>query len=305
LAFVAASSCSRINEPVVATVDGEDITASELRETMKMEIGKFDSALLTQEQNFAVFRRQVLDKLAQEKMLIAEARRVGVSISKQERKKLDALTANSISSRGGNIAISEHGVDPEAWRRAQDRRHVIGKLIAQEVIDKVPISEEKVRAHYEANIRDFAQPAQFRARQIIVDSRELADKILAEIKDGEDFADLAKKHSLSPDSKKGGDLGFFDARSYPSVFAEVCGQLKIGEVSEVTPTDYGYQIFQLLEKRPARTITFEEAAAGIRRRLREEASAGSFEKWISDVEKRHKVVVNEEALKGVSLEKRS
>lgn len=302
LLLVLATGCSKLNDAVVATVDGEKITASELREMMRMERGKFDPALLKQESNFAEFRKQALEKLAQEKMLLAEARRLGIKASRQELKELEALRLGALQSKEGDSAIIEHGVDPKAWQMAQERRQIIGKLIAKEVIDKVPLSEEKVRSFYDGNMRDFSRPAQFRARQIIVDSREQADEILAKIKQGEDFGELAGKYSLSPDSKKGGDLGFFDARSYPAIFSEICSQLKAGEISDVVQTDYGYQIFQLLEKRPARQISFEEASDGIRRRLREEVSGESFKKWIAEVEGRYKVAVNDGELKGVTLE---
>ena len=303
--LTAASGCHKFDDPVVATVDGMKITASELRTQMSMERGNFDPAILSEDANFAEFRRRALDKLIEERMLLAEAKRLGIEASRKEQKDMEELLAGALTASEGDAALRSQGVDPGSWREAQRRRLVIGKLISKEVLEKVPVTDGEVRAYYDSHVSEFNRPAQYRARQIIVDSRELADEILAKLKQGQDFGELAKQHSLSPDGKRGGDLGFFDARAYPAVFAEVCSQLKIGEISDVVPTDYGYQIFELLEKRPARQIPYEEAAVQIRRRLREEGSEKIFAEWSEGIRAKSKASVDEEALKGVSLEKKN
>lgn len=304
-AFILAAffGCSRFREPVVAAVDGEKITSSDLKAEMSMEQGKFDEAILSQEVNFTEFRRQALDKLIQEKILLAEAGRLGVGPTPEEEKEILAMRSGALADREGDAAIAEHGVDPKAWGEAQRKRLIIGKLVEKEVVGRIPLSEEKISAYYRQHLADFSLPPQYRARQIIVDSREGADELLAKIRQGEDMGDLARKHSLSPDGKRGGDLGFFDARSYPPAFTEVCQKLKIGEVSDVIQTDYGFQIFQLLEKRPARQVPFEEASASIRRLLREEGSEKAFENWFAALQRKAVVAVDEEAVKGVTLEK--
>lgn len=300
--FISLSSCQRLSDHVVATVDGERITATELREEMSMERGKFDPALLTQEGNFAAFRGQALDKIVQEKILLAEAKRQKVHPTEEEFRQIETTRSGALTSRAGDAAILDHGVNPKAWEEAQRRRLVIGNLIDREVISKIPVSEEKVAASYRQHLQEFSRPTQYRARQIIVDSKEQAEGILAKIKQGEDMGGLARAHSLSPDAKDGGDLGFFDSRSAPTIFTEICQQLKAGEVSDVVQTDYGFQIFQLLEKRPARQIPFEEAASSIRQRLQEEGSEAAFEQWFASLQQKAKVVVNEEMVKGVTLD---
>lgn len=300
--FVSANGCQRLNDAVVVTVDGSKITASALREEMDMERGKFDPAILSQGVNFSEFRRQALDKLIQEQILLAEADRQQIEPSKEELRKIETARSGALSARAGDAAILDHGVDPKAWNEAQRRRLIIGKLIDQEVVSKIPVSEGKVAAYYRQHAQEFNRPPQFRARQIIVDAPEQAEQILAKIRQGEDMGDLARAHSLSPDAKDGGDLGFFDARSAPAIFTEICQRLKVGEVSDVVQTDYGYQIFQLLEKRPARQVPFEEAATTIRQLLREEGSESAFEAWFSALQQRATVAINEEAVKGVTLD---
>jgi parvulin-like peptidyl-prolyl isomerase len=197
--------------------------------------------------------------------------------------------------------LSKRGIDEKRWREAQRRRALIRKLIEKEVVEKIPVTDEEVAKYYRKHISEFRDNTRFHARQILVDKKEIADRIHARLMKGEDFATLAKEFSVSPDSAKGGDLGFFDAKAYPEVFAEICQQLSPGEISKVKATPYGYQIFQLIAKRPPRQRTLDEAREGIERKLREQRIEEAFVPWLEDLMNRSKVSVNEDALKEVKL----
>lgn len=296
-------SCSGWRDPVVATVDGEKITAPQLRNQMVIDSDKYDKSLLKNKINFDVFRRQSLDKLTQETSLISEARKIGITITKSELKEIENLKSTTLAAENGDGAIKDRGVDPKMWFDAQKKRLLINKLIEQEVFSKIPVTSESISAYYKKNIRNFRVPTEYHARQILVDSRELADEIMLKIKSGSDFEALAKEYSISPDGKRGGDLGFFNTEMFPEIFSQICAELKPGEISSVAATDYGFQIFQLIDKRPSRQISFEEAAPSIKQKLQEEQSEGAYKKWFNGVKERTKIIINEAAVKEVLLEK--
>lgn len=297
-----ASSCSRQSGVVIAKIDGTDVTDEYLRQRMMMEGQKYDRSLLVQKGNFEEFRRQVLDKLIQEAILLNEANRLKIEADDDELKKALKLQSGGLDQKEYLEKLASRGISRKAWHRAQQNRLTIEKLIQKEVFDRVPISEENIAAYYRKNIHEFMQPTQFRARQIIVDTRELAEEIVAKLKKGGDFAELAREHSLSPDSKRGGDLGYFDASTYPEVFAEACQKLEIGGTSGVVATDYGYQIFQLLDRREPRQKTLEDVAPSIRHTLAEERGESAFEKWFENLKKRSNISINKDALAEVRLE---
>lgn len=297
---VLASSCSR--DVTVATVGGEKITASALRAEMQMERGKYDSAVLNQKANFEKFREGALNKLINERVLLAEAGKRGIGLTKEDLKEIEKTRAGALAAGVGGDAIKERGLDPKAWDKAQQARLVIQKLIQQELLDRIPVSDEEASGYFNKHTQDFNQPAQFRARQILVDSKDTAEEVLAKLKNGGDFAELAKEYSLSPDGKRGGDLGFFSSLNYPEIFSTVCQQLKIGELSDVVQTDYGFQIFELLDKRPAYQVPFEEAKESIKQLLREDRAEDTINKWSADLIGKAAVSINEETLKGVTLD---
>lgn len=300
---VLSASCSKFRSPTVAIVNGKKITAKDIVAQMEMEKSLYDPVIISQPANFEQFRRQALGKLIQEEIFLTEARRSGIELSRDDLDEAEKMRRGASAPNEADATISERGIDPKVWKKAQQRRLIINKLIQKEVINNIPVPSEEVSKYYLAHIQEFNLPAQFHMRQILVDTQEQADGIMAKLKAGEDFATLAKKYSISPDGKRGGDLGFFDSRTYPHVFSEICQQLKPGETSEVVATDYGYQIFQLLDKRPARQLTQEEAYAKIKQNFREEKSEATVENWSKTLRAAAKIVIDEKALEEVKFEK--
>ncbi len=83
-----------------------------------------------------------------------------------------------------------------------------------------------------------------KASHILVKKRSEADNILKEMEKGADFAELAKKYSLCPSSKKGGSLGFFTRGKMVKEFEKAAFSLAKGEVSGAVKTEFGYHIIK-------------------------------------------------------------
>ena len=129
---------------------------------------------------------------------------------------------------------------------------------------------------YKAEPERFAVPAQTRARHILIKgtdakSRAQAEKLLAELKAGANFEELATAHSADPGSAaKGGDLGLFPKGRMVKPFEAALETLKQhGDLSGVVQSDFGYHIIRLEERKPAGTQPFED----VREQLRAEVIA--------------------------------
>ncbi|MBN1282618.1 MAG: peptidyl-prolyl cis-trans isomerase [Proteobacteria bacterium] len=284
--------CSSQGDRVVARVNGAKITADDLRSEMKIESTIYDRDILTTQANLEAFRRRALDRLIQEEVMLVRAEGLGIRPPK------DIPETRGVEAK----ALKKRGIEPGRWREAQKRRSVIRELIEKEVVAQIPVEESAVSSYYAKNAQEFRSGVSYHAQQILVDTRELADEIRGKIAKGEEFAGLAKKHSQSPDGARGGDLGYFDAAAYPEVFAETCSTLKPGEVSGVIASPYGFQIFKLIDTRPARHRSLEEASESIRRLMREQRAPEFYVPWIENLMAGAAVEVDEEALKEVRLE---
>ena len=152
---------------------------------------------------------------------------------------------------------------------------VMAEHIATAATPDTAAADKLAETIYKAESQRFAVPAQTRARHILIqgtspEARAQADKLLAELKAGANFEELAKAHSADPGSAaKGGDLGFFPKGRMVKSFEEAVDALqKPGDLSAVVQSNFGFHIIRLEERQPASTKPFEE----VREQLRAEVT---------------------------------
>ncbi|MGB9081406.1 MAG: peptidylprolyl isomerase, partial [Desulfuromonadaceae bacterium] len=165
----------------------------------------------------------------------------------------------------------------------------------------VTISPEKVKNHYTVNIARYSKPEEFRASQILIkvdpslnteEKKALkakAEDILKRIKAGEKFEEIAINESDDASRVKGGDLGYFHSGQTVPEFEEAILKLKVGEVSDVIETLYGFHIIRLTEKRAARLIPFDEIQDRIKKDLVDAEKKRLLENWMGKLYKNAKI----------------
>ncbi|MGI6656982.1 MAG: SurA N-terminal domain-containing protein [Desulfobulbus sp.] len=155
--------------------------------------------------------------------------------------------------------------------------------------DKVAVDEAALRAYYDAHRDEYTTPEQRRARHILfkvdeqataetrAEKKKAAESVLAQIRQGGDFSELARQFSDDVTRERGGDLGFFGRGQMVPAFEEAVFSLDAGEVGEVVASPFGYHLIKVEEIRPEVVQTFAEAAGSIRTQLEQrEAKAQMF-----------------------------
>ena len=146
----------------------------------------------------------------------------------------------------------------------------LAQLVKQNTPDDA-LLDKLAQATYNANPKRAQVPPEIRARHVLVrtapDGRATAEKLLAELQAGADFATVAKQHSADTGTaSKGGDLGFFGRGRMVLPFDEAAFALtQPGALSGVVETPFGFHIIRLEEMRPARVRPFAEMREGLRR----------------------------------------
>lgn len=194
----------------------------------------------------------MLDQYVEEVILSEHAATNGIEVP------ADAIAA-AVRNEAGATVIE---------KRDEMRRQ---KLIASVSTDVPDASEEQVREYYERHLNDFRSGEEVRVRQILVRDEALANRIVADLRKGGSFEDLSLEHSLAPNSKKGGDIGYISRGDLPKMFEDEIFSLKAGAVSNVIKTDNSFHIFKVDDRRAPGAIEFDAAAPVIRSRLREDA----------------------------------
>ncbi len=218
-----AAATATATSPAVATVNGKDISAQLFNTFLQAVTGK-PAAEVPPEQ-----KSQMLDQL------------INMTLAAQAADK-DGL-----------------GNDPEVKARA-DLLHsqILAEAASDKYIKSHPVSEAEVKAEYDAQVASM--PKEYKARHILVESKEIADSIIRELGAGGDFAKLAKTESKDPGSaKNGGDLGWFSSTSMVKPFSDAVAALQKGETTKApVQTQYGWHVIQLEDVRTPQPPEFEQ-----------------------------------------------
>ncbi len=161
--------------------------------------------------------------------------------------------------------------------------------------------EEELKSYYEANKQTFFLPKQFRASHILIKVdpssnqqerdalKEKAEGILERAQKGEDFFDLAYYNSDDRTKFVGGDLGMFHEGQTEKPFEDALKLLKIGEISDVVETRFGYHIIKLTQVNEPRQMSYEEMRTKIKERLEKERRDSLYKSWISELKEKYEV----------------
>lgn len=171
-----------------------------------------------------------------------------------------------VEKRYADFVANELDKNPENKKFYEE--NAIGKEFIQNAIrSQIYVNEFEKRVNDEVLLKSTDLDAAFKeyvievkARHILVEQEAKALEIIEKLKNGGDFAALAKAESLDPGSAaKGGDLGFFKRGAMVKEFDSVAFQLKPGEVSEPIKTQFGYHIIQVDTRKTVQNMLDEGA----------------------------------------------
>ena len=140
-------------------------------------------------------------------------------------------------------------------------RLLMDNLLAAE--GKAATTEEAMRKVYDEAAKQIEGEQEVHARHILVETEDEAKAIVAELKKGADFAELAKKKSKDPGASDGGDLGFFTKDQMVPEFSAVAFSLDPGKISDPVKSQFGWHVIKVEEKRARKAPDFDQVKSQI------------------------------------------
>ena len=261
----AALGAPELIDRIVATVDNQTILWSELNYRLRFEAEQRGLSSFVEPGRLEALRREVLEDMVDEQVLILKAQKDSVQIDPNEVEEMlvqQFQLAKSNMDDGefermlDRVGLSERQL--KARYRKEIRHRLLSRQMRAVVAYRVHVSHRDVEAFRQAH-RDTL-PTQISLSHILLQikpSDEVLGEKLARIGElqallaaGGDFAEVARAHSEDPGSAAhGGDLGCFSAGTMVPEFEEAAFALKPGETSEPVLSPYGYHLIKLREKR--------------------------------------------------------
>ena len=278
---------------------GEDVRPLAKINDRQIDKAEFDAAFaktLKAEQALSAAERQDLERafltqLIDHELARGEARRRGLALAPEQLAVAVDELRRDYPAGEFETMLQARGLTPAEWQAELTEHLILDKLVDQVVGERSRVSEQAIDTYYAEHRAEFERPAQVRARQIMVADPAEGEQLLARLRRGEAFAELAQRHSLSPEAAQGGDLGFFGRDEMPPEF-EAVFSLPVGKLSQLIRSDYGYHLFLVEVKRPAAQLTRQEAAAEIRALLEAERREAIYQDWLQELRGRAVIEVD-------------
>jgi parvulin-like peptidyl-prolyl isomerase len=295
------AACQKFDfDRVVAKINGEPIPAQELRRVLLREKEKYPPERLSSGKEFLKIKEKTLNELIDRKLLLKEATAQGTYLSDEEFQEELRKYKSNYTELAFQKMLQERGMSNEEWSELRRESFIVGKFLAQQNPEAKATTPAAVQKYYDEHLAEFQVPESVHVRQIVTDTKEKAESILRRLKQGENFAKLARDLSLSPDRAEGGDLGFIRRGSFPREF-EVCFTMNPGEISPIIPSVYGFHLFKVLEKAPGRTLDLTEVSNKIYVQLREQSREEYLNTLLTTLRSQAKIEINREVLEKMPL----
>jgi peptidyl-prolyl cis-trans isomerase C len=307
--LLACLSCAEAppEDPVIAQIGGEPLRRSEFK-TYVQAVSEEDMALVGGE-----LKSALLEQLIEERLMLRAANDAGMEVSPEELRALEKETPPVPAAAASGDAdfpaepaeLSEAQPDqPEqaasGWDRAPENLEThlkLQKLMNDKILKDIEVTDEEVAAHYEDNRAYYKRPAAVDISQILVETEEEANQLLAELNAHKSrFEDLAREHSIGPEASAGGHLGTFHRGELPAAFENEVFSLGKGKLSGVVRTDFGFHIFRTNETFPAKDLSLDDVSASIRVELLRKKSDEALALYMDGLKKRYPVWIDAEKL---------
>lgn len=305
-----AAGCGKSN--VVATVNGEQITRQQLDDMVQNMKQYYKSMGLTIDEKtdsdiVKMINSMTLDQLITQTILLQEAKKMGIQVSKADVDKEIARYKETMTEEKFKQTLAANGWTEPKFRDMLEKDMIISELQKKILADVKPPTDQEVLEYYEKNRKEFVVPASYQVRHILMmtegkegdkakidlEAKTKALAVLEQLKQGSDFAELAKQQSEDPGTASQGGLYTFSPGEAVPEFEAAVKSLQPGEITrEPVKTEYGYHIIKMEKLTPEKQKSFAEVRDELTARLTDRAKQEKLNNYLEEARKKAEIVNN-------------
>ena len=292
--FISLTSCTgKKNQEklIVLQVDDYTLTAKEFGTLLKQKLSFFDPISLKSKPLIKKVKERVIEEAILKGVTLNWARKKNVFVRKED---LEKEIQSHLKSYTSDLAFREtlikQRINFHDWKKAI-HFSLLQKLIHKKITqDNFKVTEKDLKDYYKKNKSQFQSQDRIHLRQIVSKTENEAKMILEKLKKGGSFEELAKTFSITPESKKGGDMGWIFRETLP--FFNEAFYRRLNQRSSIVKSPYGYHIYEVLGKKRNSFLPFFKVKDKILKILREEKEQGIYSEWLKNQIESAKILKN-------------
>ena len=288
---------------VVAQVNGENISGDVIFRELKKAAQQYKKRgmPLNADQEKSAAKKLIDDEIGRT-LLVLKAKELGIRTTKEMMEnRIKEVKAKFRSDAIFEHKLADQGLTLDQYKAELETDLYMDQIIKKEIEPKIQIHEKEALDYYEKNKKKFTKPGRVRASIILLKfdpSKGKAgeqkilkkfESILDQLRNGSDFAAIAKKYSQDSLASKGGDLGYFTKKQMLPAFSNKAFKMKTGEVSDIFRTGHGFHVLKVTDKKPKETSSFSEEKAKINTLLSLKKSSKATQQYIKELKEKAKI----------------
>jgi len=291
--FIAGCSQKK-SDADIAEVNGEKVKQSEFDQRFAMIKANYEDQkgeALDEEKDKELIdniKNSAFDDLIMQKLIHQEAKKQDIKVSSEE---IDIVFNNfkqSLNSSGtdGYQKFLEKTKITEKELRSEIETSQLYQKLQDKVTASIKVNDAEAQTYYNENKETFKDPGGMQIYHILVDSEQKATEVINKIKQGGDFAGLAKEYSTDTGSKdQGGDVGLVnESTNFVTEFKQAALALQPGQLSpQPVKSEFGYHIIKAGDKKPAKQLSFDEVKAQLIQQIETDQKDKAFNTYLEDL----------------------
>lgn len=296
----APASGAEVIDRIVAIVNNDLISLSDLNARLQPYLEKIKSMGYPPDKETQMIykvRQEVLNQMIDQKLTDQEIAKYKITVSDKEiDNAIERIKqANSMTDEAFRQAIAKEGYTYAQYRQIARENLMRSNLMNREVKSKVVVTKEDVKAYYDAHPELYGFEEKYHLANVMIKISESPDnpariqahqkmsEILTALNSGKSIQDVIQKFSGGEFPVQGGELGTFSLSSLDPKIRDAIKNLSPGQYTDIVETDYGPQIFCLIDKVKSSTKSLEQATPEIENKLYKDIVDQKFEKWLDEL----------------------
>lgn len=238
-------------------------------------------------------QQKVVEQLIDDRLILSEAKKLNIEISgKDIDARISEVESRFESKEKFEETLAQQHLSLKDLRARYKEQLMTKRLIDQRIGSKIAVTPVELSNYYNSHIDKFMMPEEIKPRNILIKpsedpkkALELANNILARIREGSDFAELAKVYSEGPNAGEGGLMGYIKKGDLLPEIEKVVFELNEQETSGIIQTSVGYHIFKVEEKKVPKQMSLSEARNAIEEILFQEKVKEKIKGWVEGLKK--------------------
>lgn len=297
------SSEDKLGNQVVVKVNNSELKAKVFAQKLAQNLRSLDALSVKNPSLLEQYKTDIVREYIVSVVTSDWARANSLIVHRKDlEKKINSIRANYPDDLAFRRALAAQGISFDIWRE-KVRNSLLQRIVILHLLSqsKEP-NDEELKAFYKVNKKHFEREAQVRIRQILVDSKNNAERIYKELRNGKKLKDLAKQYSIGPEAQKEGDIGWLQKGTL-DIFDKAF-DMRVGQKSRILKSSYGYHIFEVTGKRPKKTLSFKNVKDRIKRTIMEKREQGIYSSWLEGQIRSARVYKNDKLISSISIETR-